>query len=230
MGRINIKNNIEIERNVIEKYLIKIKDFSKARSSIILYIFIAFIVILSLSIFGVWKYTNYKASQLAKFEVILENYEKNSKNDKDINKTTLKELLEMSKARNFGFVDEMIPYMIGNLYFKEKDYKEAKNYLMKFIEKSDAPIFNALARLKMGISMEELNDTKGALKVYLEMENRYGESEVIDQVLFNIARIYMKDNNTEETSKYYNKLITQLPSSSFAEKAKKRLLLLGLKK
>lgn len=230
MGRINIKSNIEIERNFIEKYLIKIRDFIRGRSSIILSIFIILIMISALAIFGVWKYSDHKARQLARFELVLENYEKTSRTDPNAGVQAIKDLTELSKSRNFGFVNEMVYYMMGNLYFKEKKFKEAKENLTLFAEKSSSPVFKPLALLKTGIAMEELGDMKGAMSLYLDMEKKYSDSEVMDQVLFNIARAYAGDNKIEDSRKYYNKVITLYPASVFAEKSKKRLLLLGLKK
>ncbi len=229
MGRININKNIEIERNFIEKSLIKIKDFIKSKSSLFLYFLIGLGVICIITVGGLWMYHNYKAKQLVKFEIIMENYDKNSKKDKDAGKKAIGELKELSVSWNPGFVKEMIFYTLGNLHYIEKQYKEAIEYLTRFSEFTRPSVFTSTALLKAALAREQLNDLKGAIDIYRKLETAESNSEVIDQILFNLARVMMKDNNPEESRKYYNRIIILHPNSVYAEKAKKRLLLAGLK-
>jgi len=98
---------------------------------------------------------------------------------------------------------------------------------VRYADKAPKTTLAPLALLKAAIALEEANDLKGALEVYKRLEDKYGDSIIADQILYNAARVYAKNKDLVNSRNYYNKVIASFPESAFAEEARKRLFLMG---
>jgi len=229
MARIKVKNEIKIERNVIENFLMNLKDFVGRNRKIVLYSFFAIVAVMVVTI-GVLVYIEKASlSQQVRYEEIMDNYRKGGAQNSDNIDKTIASLKELADSTYFGFTSEMPCYVIGNLYFSIKKYKEAEAYLLKYEDVSSPSVFSAMALLKASMAAEERNDIDTALSISKRLEEDYSDSIIADQVLFNLGRIYGIRKDEFMSKKYYNDVISLYPRSSLAEKAKKRLLMTGIK-
>ncbi len=180
---------------------------------------------------GLLVYVNNAAQKdLAKFETILDEYRQsyaeNEQNRRENLENTVKKLENVVESSYWGYVHENGYYVIGTLYFNEEMYKEARDYFTRFAENSSS-FFTPLAYQQAAISSEHLGEYKKALETYTILENEYEDSYLMDQVYYNLGRMYQVEKELFKAREYYNKVISQYPQSFFAEGAKSRLLLLG---
>lgn len=230
MAKIKVRRNIEIERNVIEKFLMGVREYIRANRKKVQYSLLGFLLLCVLFLAGFLKLSGSKKEQLIKFENILGNYHNIQKTDREIRKKTIDELKLLTESSYSGFVNEISYYVIGNLHFSGKEYKESITYLLKYAEISSSPMLSSIALLKAAVASEESNDLERAIQIYKQLEKDHGNSVVADQIYYNMGRIYKKNKEISESRKYYNKVISSFPNSLFAEKAMNRLFFTGLEK
>ncbi len=229
-GNIEIRKDIKIERNVIENFLMNVRDFIKDKRKIVLFSLTAFILLCVLVIGGYLYISNKKIVQLVRFEEIMDEYEKYKNKDNNIRKKTIEKLLILAGSSYSGFVKEISYYIAGNLYYDSGDLKSAKDYLIKYADESSSSMFSALALQKAAAALEEMKDLDSAMKLYKKLELKFADAVIADQVLYSIGRIYSKKGKVKESVRYFNRVISSYPRSLFAEKAKKRLFLIGFRK
>lgn len=222
------KEEIDIKRNVIENILMKIKKFVKEYRSKVFVISIAALAVVVL-IIGAAVFIDSKQQQsAAKFEVIMEKYNRyNEKKNPDDLAVIIKDLNEFVSSTSFGFSHKMGYYILGNIYFNEKKYRESAENLSKFVDKSSASILAGLALQKAAASSELAGDSARAAELYKKLENKYGDSAIADQVFFNLAVFYAKKGDSVNSRKYYNKVISNYPESSYSALSKKSLALMS---
>lgn len=231
MERIKVRKEIKIERNVIERFLMYLKNFVRDNRKTVFSLFIGIMVAAVLLISGLIYFDKTSLSDQVKFEKIMTDYREYSTNNKKINiNKIINDLKGLADSTYFGFVHEMSFYVIGNIYFSEKQYKNAIEYLLKYVDIAPSSMFSAIALQKAAIAAEEINDLTAALKIYKQLEKDYSGSIIAEQIYFNLGRIYSKKNDILSSKRSYRRVISSFPNSLFAEKAKKRLFLIGLKK
>ena len=86
----------------------------------------------------------------------------------------------------------------AHIYYDQKEYKEAGNYLLRYADKEPKSNLAPLALLKAAIALEEANDLKGALEIYKRLEDKYCGQHHADQIFFNAARVYAKDERSRQ--------------------------------
>ncbi|HOT44941.1 MAG TPA: tetratricopeptide repeat protein [Spirochaetota bacterium] len=219
---------IEIERNVIEQYLMDAKEFVREKRSLVIYSFLGLLVacVLVIAAVVIVDYVNTKNEK--RFEKIMNDYAKySSAGDAEKVKGVARDLRDFTDSTYFGFPHSAGYYALGNILFGQKEYREAHKYLVRYADKAPKTTLAPLALLKAAIALEEANDLKGALEVYKRLEDKYGDSIIADQIFYNAARVYAKNKDLVNSRNYYNKVIASFPESAFAEQAKKRLFLMG---
>ncbi|MCP4133940.1 MAG: tetratricopeptide repeat protein [bacterium] len=235
--RINVRKEIEIERNPIEKKMMEVSKFIKGNRKKVLYSLGGILVAVVLLIVSLIIYDGANKKAQLRFYQVVEDYNKYSgpegeKTEEKVNKT-INDLKELIDSTSIGFVNEMSLYFLGNVYFAEKKYKEAKDYLLQYEDTASSPVFAVIALQKAAIAAEELKDLDGALKIYKRFEKDvdYTSSVVADQVYYNMGRVHKKKGDIKSARKSYNDLIKGFPNSkALVQQAQKRLALLGLKK
>jgi TolA-binding protein len=219
---------IEIERNVIEQFLMDAKDLVKKNRKLVVYACAGLLIVTSIIIAALVAADYVTTRDESRFEKIMDDYARYAANgDPGKMRTTIAELKKFIDSTYFGFAHTMAFYALGNLCYNQKEYLEAKKYLVRYADKEPGSHLAPLALLKAAMALEEAQDLKGALELYKRLENKYAESIIADQIFFNMARLYGKMNDVLSTRKYYNRVISGFPESAFVLQAKKRLFTLG---
>lgn len=224
MAKIKVRNNIDIERNPVERILMKITDFLKENRKVALYslvgIFAGAVILIAASVLVEIRSTK----QQVRYEEIMDNYYKNSSDKKVITKT-IADLKDLANGAYFGFAAEMPYYVMGNLHFELKNYDKARSNLLEFADKSSSDVFCHLALVKAALASEESGKIDESLKLLLDLEKKYPEGMVTDQILYNIGRIYIRKGEAARGKTYFSKVMALYPQSAIARKAKQRLIL-----
>jgi tetratricopeptide (TPR) repeat protein len=219
---------IEIERNIVERLLMQAKAYVKSNRKVVAGVLIGLLVVIVIVTGLLFALDMVTTRNQRRFEKIMNDYVKYSPaGEKEKMKSVIRELEEFIDSTYFGFTHDMGYYMLGNIYYEEKDYKKAEQYYRKFSQKASPSIFIPLALLKAAIACEEMNDLKCALEIYKKLENDYSDSVVADQIFYNYARLCGKMNDIFNSKKYYNKVIKSFPDSSYVNQSRKRLFMLG---
>lgn len=224
MAKIKVRTNIDIERNPVERILMKIAEILKANRKLVLYIFGAIFLGLILTIVASVVVDMRSTDQQIRYEAIMDEYYKNRKDTKTVEKTIF-DLQKLADSSYIGFSSKMPYYMMGNLYYDLKKFKEARKCLLIFADKDSSEVFTPLALLKAALSLEEMGQLDDALISLKELEEKYGEGMVADQVLYNIGRIHSIKGDPSQAKIYFNRVIAQFPRSVLAGRAKQRLIL-----
>lgn len=221
---------IEIKRNIIEKFLMRVKDLFKENKRLVIYSFISAIAVLVLLISGIVYIQNREQKEIKELETIIEKYYSDEGNlEKNLNKT-IDDLNILIKSSLWGYVNRNGYYIIAGIYISQNKDNEGKEYLFKFVNKSPSSYFAPLALHRAGIICEKLNDVTGALQIFNRLEKEYKDCIISDEIYFDLGRMYYKKGDLIKAKEYYNKVIKDYPISIFNSKAKKRLLLLGYHK
>ncbi len=224
------KNNIEIERNVIEQYLMLIKEFVKNNGHYVKYILTSIIILIVLSV-GIFIYIDRTTTaNYIKYEKIIDSYRSNPEN-RVLKDKTINELRELVKNSSFGHAHQMSFYMLGNLLYEDEKFAEAYDMFKAFIKKSSSKeIFIPIAVNKASICLEEQGKFDDAISLLLKFEEDNKDSILLDQVLYNAGRLYAIKEDRAKAMEYFNKVITAFPDSVFSERSRERLFLLGRSK
>ncbi|MBP7735190.1 MAG: tetratricopeptide repeat protein [Spirochaetes bacterium] len=219
---------IEIERNVIERFLMDAKELVRKNKNIVLYSVIGLVAACVVAIGIIVAVDTVNTRNEKRFEKIMDDYGAfSSAGDTEKVNGVVKELKSFVDSTYFGFTRTMAYYALGNILYGRKEYKEAHANLVRYADKAPKTTLAPLALLKAAIALEETGDLKGALEIYRRLEDRYGDSIIADQIFFNAARVYAKKKDLVNSRSYYNKVIASFPESAYAQQARKRLFMLG---
>jgi hypothetical protein len=152
-------SKIEIERNVIERFLMGTKDLIKNNRKLVLYVFAGVLCVFVTVIAAAVVVDMVNTKNQKRFEKIMDDYkiyltqkdmektqanpankvddkddEKDKENKKVDVKTLISDLKKFEESTYFGFPHSLSNYVLGNIYYKQKDYKEARMYLLKFAD------------------------------------------------------------------------------------------------
>lgn len=221
------RQEIKIDRNPIEAFLMKVRDYIRRNKrqvyiSVIVIFFAAFVTV------AIFVYMEtYSVKSYAKYELIIENYRQNPI-DEDVKNKTINDLKELIEDTSFGFVPKASNYILGNIYFEDKKYDDAYKHLNYYVDKTSArDALHPLALNKAGVALEELGKIEEALSYLIKHEEKNKDSIVMDQVLYNIGRLYNATGDRLRSKEYFNKLMDMYPDSSYADRAKERLFLMS---
>jgi TolA-binding protein len=221
---------IEINRNIIEKFLMRVKHLVKDNKKLVINSSISIILLLVILITGVVYVKSREQREVKELEKIIDKYYSDEENlGKNLNKT-VDDLNSLIKSSFWGYVNKNGYYIIAGIYLSQNKYIEGKEYLLKFVNKSPTSYFAPLALHRAGITCEKLNDITGAFQIYNRLEKEYKDCVISDEIYFDLGRMYHKKGDSFKAKEYFNKVIKDYPISMFASKAKKRLLLLGYHK
>ncbi len=219
---------IHIERNVIERFLMLVKDLIRKNRKVFLFCLLGFFMASILFIVGLVVVDGIRTRNEARFEKIVDEYARlgpsgdNEKRGRIV--SDLKRFVEASRigpARGLGY------YTLGDILYDRKDYREAARYFTLYADGNSKTVLAPMALMKAAISFEEAGDPKGALAIYKRLDEKYSESIVADQLYYHFARICGMTGDLFNARAYYNKVIASFPESVFAPRARKRLFMLG---
>ncbi len=227
MAKIKVRKDIEIERNPVERTLINLRDFIKENRRKTIKILIVLGILSGAVLAGIFYFSYHLDSHFAIYEKIIDNYEKNREKNPEVIKKTIEDLHTLSGSVKFGFVNDIVSYHLGNLYYSEKNYKEAHRYLVKFADVTSSDMLASIALNKAAVAFEEDGDIEGALNIYKKIEDDHSDSVIADQAFYNMGRLYAIKRRSDDAVRYFNRVISLFPQSDYADKARKRLFLLG---
>jgi tetratricopeptide (TPR) repeat protein len=221
---------IEIERNVIERFLMHAKSYFKNNRKAVVNSLIGLLALIVISIALIFVVDRITTRDQKRFDEIMYEYTRYSMiGDKEKLQLVVRELIKFVDSTYFGFPHNMAYYVMGNTQYDLKDYKNAEKNLRKYAEWDSSSVLSSLALIKAAVACEDMNDLKGALGIYRKLEDNYSGSVIADQIFFNYARLCGKMKDAQSSRKYYNKVITSFPDSPFASMARKRLFTLGVR-
>ncbi len=219
---------IEIERNVIEQFLMDTKEFVQKKRAVVLYSMLGLLGACVIVVAAIVVVDTISTRNDKKFEKIMNDYAKyTSVGDAKSLKGVAGELKNFIDSTYFGFSHTMAYYLLGNILYGQKEYRDAHKNLVAFADKKPKTNLAPLALLKAAIALEEADDLKGALEIYKRLEDRYSDSIIADQIFFNVARVHGKKKDIVSSRNYYNRVIASFPDSVYAQQARKRLFMLG---
>jgi tetratricopeptide (TPR) repeat protein len=224
-------NEIEIRRNIVERWLMTAKDFALKNMRIVVYALAGAVVAVVLVIAMVVYYDYRANSELVKFEKVMDEYRKSYGPDETVRKQVLNktaaELKSITDSSYWGYVNHYGYYIIAGLYFNEGMHAEAKDYFLKFVKKQPRSYFAPMGLQQAARSCEFLNDYKGAIELYNKLEKDYSKSVVADQVYYDLGRAYQHQGDIFKARECFDKVISSFPRSEFSQKARERIMMLG---
>jgi len=224
------RKNIEIERNVIEKYLMTIKDFVKRNSRMVKIVSISILAAVAVLAAGNLIYRQNSISDRAKFDSVIDSYRSDPANSENIEKCKA-DLRNLIKETSFGYVHDMSYYTLASIVFEEKKYQEAYDLYAAFIKKSSSDkLFIPIAVEKAAICLEEQGKYDEALNLLLKYQDDANFEVFRDKLLYNIGRLYSIKGDRVKAREYFNRISSEYPQSSYAERAKERMLYLSVQK
>jgi len=224
------RREITIERNVIENSIMAAKDFIKGHRRLVLYSLLGVLLAAVLGIAGSIFYEHRAASEMAKYERIMERHRAQVQSGSATPANTfvlIEELKTLVDSSYWGFVHDNGNYIIANLYFGAKSFNEAKVHYLKYAEQNPRSEFAVMSLQKAAVSTEHMGYYEDALKVYQEMERKFGDGSYADQISYDIARMYQKKGDIYKAKEYFHKVISSHPRSVFSARARHRLFLLA---
>ncbi|TAL38710.1 MAG: tetratricopeptide repeat protein [Spirochaetes bacterium] len=223
---------IEIRRNIVEKALMTVKDYVRHHRKQVAYgaagTLIGAIFVMSMVVY----YDHRASTELVQFEQALDKYRAGFPADDRERGAALdkaaQELAAIVDSSYWGYVHEFGYYIIGNLFFAESRYKESKDYFLRFTDKNPGSFFAPMGLQQAARSCEYLGDVKGAKQIYVVIEKEYGKSAISDQISYDLGRLSEQEGDHFKAREYFNKVVSEFPRSPFAQKAKERIMLLGV--
>lgn len=211
-----IDREVTVRRNIVEQMLLNARDFIRAHRGVAIKVTMGVGVLLIVGIAAI-VYVDYKIKKdSADFEAILDEYRTtytmdiNEHNQKFLR--TVSRLQAIAESSYFGYVHRNGYYIIAGLYFNEKDYANAAKYYEKASQYA-SPLFASLALQQAGMASEFLNNVDEALQYYLLCESKYKDGYNIDQILFNIGRMYTQKGEYYKAREYFNRVSNEFPQS-----------------
>ncbi len=217
---------IEISRNIIENFLMRLKDIFRNNQKVIIYSSVSIVIMLALILSGVVYIHNKEQREIRELETIIDRYYSDGEKNRNL-KRTIDELNSLIKSSLWGYVKENGYYLIAGLFLSENKYNEGREYLLKFVDESPSSFFAPLALHRAGVICEKLNDINGTFRILGRLEKEYKECIIADEIYYDIGRMNHKKGDFLKAKEYYNRVIKDYPMSIFNSKAKKRLFLLG---
>jgi outer membrane protein assembly factor BamD len=79
---------------------------------------------------------------------------------------------------------------------------------------------------KMSVDQKK-GGLKGAQSRYREILDKYPNFSFMDEALFKLAVTYLEEEETDQAARYFQRLVADYPNSTYLEKAKEQLNLIG---
>ena len=128
--------------------------------------------------------------------------------------TTLEDDLNaMVKGSSYASVKSA--YLLGLVYYGQEKYADAQAAFEKAYGLNKKAYLASSSLVNAAASAEALGDTAKALELYNQVYNDYPESGVAPKALFNVARIYMQQGNTQLAQATFAQVADYYPSSEY---------------
>ena len=225
---------VEIERNLIENWLISIKHWFQINPSTARKIILGIFAASAIFFIGVFIHSAVIEKHNSDFYSILLSYEKFKGDGAKIEDSKLKKMLEYSdKLCNTRWSTRYSNngcYLSAILYNESGDKKSAAKYLEKFSDKVNNKAVAAYAAFISGYFYETEKDLDNALLRYKKMEKTLDNKHGMDFSLYHTGRVFYYKNQFTEAENAFKKIIKDHKDSSYSKQAREYLMLIYLKK
>ena len=220
--------NIEIQRNVIERYIMTVKEFVRENSKKVKYISIAVLAIIAILIAADFTYGYIASKERSRLDTIMDTYRAGSDNP-EVAAKCRDELMLLVKDARTGHAQDMGRFFLASIYFDEKKYQESLEQYLEFAgDSSSDTLFVPLAVNKASICLEEMGKYDQAIALIAKYSENKDFMVVMDQMIYNTGRLYALKGDNAKAREFFNQVRTDYPQSPYAEKAKERLFLLSM--
>lgn len=117
-------------------------------------------------------------------------------------------------------------YWLGNIRYFQGNYKEARDYFKKYLEKGKDQLLLQSALLGIGDTYLQENDNFSASQKYEELATRFPDSWLAPKALIQSLRCFQLLNQPDRAKSTLQKLTQNYPNSKYAQKA--RCLIINL--
>ncbi|NLV67908.1 MAG: tetratricopeptide repeat protein [Spirochaetes bacterium] len=222
--------NIEIHRNVIENYIMNIKDFVRANKKAVKYSALAIIALAVILIGADFFYGHIVSKEKGKLNAIMDTYRAGSGNP-EIAAKCRDDLVQLVSEAKTGHARDMGTYLLASILFDEKKYQESLERYLEFVDESSSDtLFVPLAVNKAAICLEEMGKYDQAISLISKHSENKDFLVIMDQMIYNTGRLYALKGDTAKAREFFNQLRIDYPQSPYAEKARERLFLLTMPK
>ncbi len=127
------------------------------------------------------------------------------------------DLQSMVKGSSYASVKSQ--YLLGLVYYQQQNYAEAMAAFHKAYELNTKIYLAPLALVNEAACADESGDQAKALEVYNQIYNDYPESGSAAKALFNVARIYYQQGNTQLAQATFAQVADYYPNSEYGKLA-----------
>lgn len=127
------------------------------------------------------------------------------------------DLQAMVKGGSYASVKSQ--YLLGLVYYQQQNYTEASDAFMKAYDLNKSIYLAPLSLANAAACAEEGGDSAKALELYNQIYNDYPESGTAAKALFNVARMYYQQGNTQLAQATFAQVADYYPNSEYGKLA-----------
>jgi len=224
---------VEIERNIVENWMIFLKHWFQSNQNIGRYIIIGASSLFVLMIFSIFVFSLARDNHNKKFYELLDEYEKTAKNTTDSKNEILVGIAEKSDAlcdKTFKTKYANAGCFLSALIYIELEEDEKSS---KALESYSGSVGNdGLAAFTLFFSAyynEAADDLEKSKKQYERVKRYLKPVDKEDIAIFHLARIHYYQKDYAKAESLFLIIIDNYKSSVYLDAAKKYLLLVSLK-
>ncbi|MDH4263538.1 MAG: hypothetical protein OEV78_10890 [Spirochaetia bacterium] len=226
---------VEIERNLVENWLISLKHWLHINASSARKIIVGFISAVVLFFIFLFIHSFIIEKQNAKYYSILVTYEQlKDDNAVKIDEQKLTKLIKISDklcnsiwstrySNNGCLLSAVLSDEAGNK-------KEAADYLAKFSSRVNSKAMAAYTAFLAGYFYETNHDLERSMTLYKKLDSYVDEKNGKDLALFHQGRILYYNDKLPEAEKSFKEIIEKYKTSAYFNNAKNYLMLIQMKK
>jgi TolA-binding protein len=114
----------------------------------------------------------------------------------------------------------MNEFFRGEFFLKQHKISEAQRTFLHVPELQQSDVLAPYALIRTAQFSKMLGKTGEVENLLTRVVENYPDSEIIDQALFKLGRFYQESNQTAEAIRWYEKILTEHPSSMLEQKAR----------
>jgi len=226
---------VEIERNIIENWLISLKHWLHINPSTARKIILGVLVSAVVFFMFIFIHSAVIEKQNSNYYSILMSYEKlkGENNENKIDDKKIKKLMEHSHklcnslwqtrySNNGCLLSAILSNEAGNK-------KDTADFLAKFAAKSHDQALAAYTTFISGYFYEASQDLEHSLELYKKLDKYVDDKNGKDFVLFHKGRLFYYNNKFTEAESSFKEIIEKYKTSNYYKDAKNYLLLVQMK-
>jgi tetratricopeptide (TPR) repeat protein len=230
------KEVVEIERNLIENWLISLKQWFQFNIEFARKIILGIIIFTLLVFISVFLHSAVIDKQNSDFYRLLityDNLEKSKSENKNYNNKikTLKESADkLCKARwstQYSNSGCLVSSIISN---EMGEFQAAAESLKKFSDKTSNTGFSSYSSLVAGYLFEKTSQIDTSIKLYKKILDNLEDITGKDIALFHYGRLLYHNKQFKEAEKSFQEIIDNHKNSIYLQKSRQYLLLISIDK